>query len=395
MNPIITRNIRYLAYVSLFMDMASEMLYPVMPVYLKEIGFSVLAIGVLEGIADAVAGLSKGFFGQWSDKAGRRLPFVSAGYFLSALCKPLLVLFQSAWWVLLVRSSDRMGKGMRTAPRDALLADECLPENRATVFGYHRSMDTIGAVIGPLIALVYLWFYPNSYLWLFVFAAVPGFLSVVLTRFIKEKTHSKPEYKAGKPGLFQFFSYYKTATASYQKVVLVLLVFALINSSDILLLLRMKEAGYHDTQVIGMYIFYNLIFAIFSYPLGKIADKIGAGNLLALGMLVFAIVYFFTAFASQFWVFIALFFLYGIFAAGTEGVGKALLSKLCPASETGTAIGSFTALQSICAMFASSLTGAIWWKFGHVYAFVLSAAVAVICSVWLLSVVRKNKLSFQ
>ena len=158
---ILTRTILLVSFVSLFTDIASEMLYPVMPVYLTSIGFSVMLIGILEGIAEAVAGLSKGYFGQSSDVMGRRVPFVRGGYALSALSKPMMALLTWPWWIFLARTLDRLGKGIRTGARDAILSDETIPENKGKVFGFHRSMDTVGAAIGPVIALVFLYFYQS------------------------------------------------------------------------------------------------------------------------------------------------------------------------------------------------------------------------------------------
>ncbi|MBS1975561.1 MAG: MFS transporter, partial [Bacteroidetes bacterium] len=166
----ITRTIWLLSLVSLFTDMASEMLYPVMPVYLKSIGFSVLFIGVLEGLAEATAGLSKGYFGRLSDNSGKRVPFVQAGYGLSAIAKPMLALFVYPLWIFFSRTLDRLGKGIRTGARDAILSDEATSETKGKIFGFHRSLDTLGAVIGPLLAVLYLYFFPGHYKSLFLLA---------------------------------------------------------------------------------------------------------------------------------------------------------------------------------------------------------------------------------
>lgn len=184
---IITRNILVLSFVSLFTDVASEMLYPVMPIYLKTIGFSIVLIGVLEGFAEATAGLSKGYFGNLSDNTGKRLPFVQIGYLFSAVSKPMMALFTYPLWVFLARTIDRLGKGVRTGARDALLSDEATPETKGRVFGFHRSMDTLGAVLGPLLALVYLTYRPNDYKTLFYIAFFPGVISIAFTFLIKEK----------------------------------------------------------------------------------------------------------------------------------------------------------------------------------------------------------------
>ena len=160
---VITRTVWILSIVSLFTDTASEMLYPIMPIYLKTIGFSIVLIGVLEGFAEALAGLSKGYFGQLSDNSGKRVPFVQLGYALSTISKPMMAVFTFPLWIFFARAIDRFGKGIRTGARDAILSDEATPKTKGKIFGFHRSMDTIGAVIGPTLALVYLYFYPQDF----------------------------------------------------------------------------------------------------------------------------------------------------------------------------------------------------------------------------------------
>ena len=177
---IITRTIWIISLVSLFTDIASEMLYPIMPVYLRSIGFSIFLIGILEGLAEAIAGLSKGYFGNLSDRKGVRMPFVKWGYFLSAISKPLLAAFIYPLWVFMARSLDRIGKGIRTSARDALLSQETTKENKGRVFGFHRGMDTVGAAIGPIVALIFLYFYPGQYRWLFIIAFLPGIIAISL-----------------------------------------------------------------------------------------------------------------------------------------------------------------------------------------------------------------------
>jgi len=163
MKRIFSRVVITLSLVSFFTDIASEMLYPVMPIYLKSIGFTALLIGILEGIAEATAGLSKGYFGELSDRLGKRVIFIRWGYFLSALSKPTMAISKWPVWIFIVRTTDRMGKGLRTSARDALLSDESTPETRGKVFGFHRGMDTLGAAVGPAVALLLLWLYPGNY----------------------------------------------------------------------------------------------------------------------------------------------------------------------------------------------------------------------------------------
>src|SRR6476661_3789111 len=270
---VINRTVLILSLVSLFADIASEMLYPVIPVYLKEIGFSVLLIGILEGVANFTAGISKGYFGKLSDQKGLRIPFIKGGYFLSAISKPMMAAFTFPFWVFLARTVDRLGKGLRTAPRDALLSQNATPETKARVFGLHRSMDTLGAAMGPVIALVYLYLNPGAYAMVFYLAFLPGMISVALIFLLKEKIH--PVSTLGKGNFFSFFKYWKVAPPNYRKLVIGLLFLALFNSSDIFLLLKAKELTGSDELTIAAYILYNLVFALGSYPLGALADRIG------------------------------------------------------------------------------------------------------------------------
>ena len=373
--------------------MASEMLYPVMPLFLKHIGYTALFIGILEGIAESVAGLSKSYFGKLSDNSGKRLPFVQLGYTLSAISKPMLAFFISPWWIFLSRTTDRLGKGIRTGARDALLSDECTVENKARVFGFHRSMDTLGAVFGPAIALVFLYFNPDDYNTLFLIAFLPGLLAIIATLLIKEK--QKPgvtvaHQKRPTANVFAFASYWKHSPAPYKKLVTGLLLFALFNSSDVFLLLKMKESGLNDTAVIGVYIFYNLVFALLAYPIGILADRIGLKKIFITGLFVFSIVYIGFAFNKSMPVFILLFFLYGVYAAATEGISKAWISNMVDKKETATAIGTFSGFQSICAFIASSLCGLLWFNFGAMVTFLITAGVTLMVIMYLAFFKRTN-----
>lgn len=368
-----------LSLVSLFTDMASEMLYPVMPLFLQSIGYTALFIGILEGFAEAVAGLTKSYFGKRSDALGKRLPFVQLGYGLSAISKPMLAIFSFWWWIFLSRTTDRLGKGIRTGARDAMLSDECLPETRGRVFGFHRSMDTLGAVAGPALALIYLYYYPENYQTLFIIAFVPGLLAIACTLFMKEKKIIAATKKGiTHAGIFSFTSYWKSSPVTYKKLSAGLLLFALINSSDVFLLLKMKESGQDDTMIIAVYIFYNLVYALLSYPMGMLADKLGLKYIFSGGLLVFSIVYAGFAVSSSLLSFMLLFALYGLYAAATEGISKAWISSLVPKGETASAIGTFSGFQSICTLFASSCYGLLWHQFGAMATLLISAVVALI-----------------
>ena len=373
--------------------MASEMLYPVMPLFLKHIGYTALFIGILEGIAESVAGLSKSYFGKLSDNSGKRLPFVQLGYTLSAISKPMLAIFIYPWWIFLSRTIDRLGKGIRTGARDALLSDECTKENKGRVFGFHRSMDTLGAVFGPAIALVYLYFNPDDYKTLFLIAFLPGLLAIIATLIIKEKKKTDiitDIEKRPTANIFAFASYWKHSPAQYKRLVTGLLLFALFNSSDVFLLLKMKESGLSDTAVIGVYIFYNLVFALLAYPIGILADRIGLKKIFIIGLFVYSLVYTGFAFNTSILVFFLLFFLYGVYAAATEGISKAWISNMVDKKDTATAIGTYSGFQSICAFIASSLCGLLWLNFGSMITFLITAAVSLIVLLYLSFFKRTN-----
>lgn len=348
-----------------------------MPVYLKSIGFSVFLIGVLEGIAEAVAGLSKGYFGKMSDSSHKRLPFVQIGYSLSAISKPLMAVSVIPVWVFVARTIDRMGKGIRTGARDAILSAETDFKNKARVFGFHRSMDTFGAVLGPLAALIFLYFYPQKYTYLFFLAFIPGILAIVFSFVLKEKKTETPNEKKANYSFLYFFKYWTESPVEYKKLVWGLLVFALFNSSDMFLLLILKQKGYSDVLIISVYIFYNLIYSIFAYPIGILADKLGLKKIFITGLLFFAGVYIFISFTNNVYLCFLIFMLYGIYASCTEGVSKAWISNIIPKKDTATAIGTFSGFQSICTMVASSFTGYLWFAFGHETAFISTAVITV------------------
>jgi MFS family permease len=380
-----------LSLVSLFTDMASEMLYPIMPVFLSSIGFSYFLIGLLEGVAEATAGLSKSYFGKRSDIKGRRLPFVQLGYSLSAISKPMMAAFITPVWIFLARTLDRLGKGLRTSARDAMLSDECTKENKGRVFGFHRSMDTIGAVLGPSLALLFLYYYPGQYRTLFLVAFFPGVMAIILTLLTKEKSVApNTQLAQQRSSLFNIFSYYKVGSKEYRKLLVGLLLFAMFNSSDAFLLLKIKEAGLNDTWVIATYILYNLAYVLLAYPIGIIADKKGIKKIFVFGLACFALVYAGFAFNHSLMFFFSLFFLYAVYAASTEGISKAWISSIVPGNETASAIGTYAGLQSIAALVASSLTGFLWFKFGSRFTFLVTSGATVLVIFYFFLIYRKS-----
>lgn len=375
--------------VSLFTDTASEMLYPIMPIYLKSIGFSIVLIGVLEGMAEAIAGFSKGYFGKLSDSIGKRVPFVQLGYSLSAISKPIMAFFITPIWIFFARTIDRFGKGIRTGARDAILSDEATTETKGKIFGFHRSMDTLGAVLGPTLALIYLYYHPANYKTLFYIAFIPGVLAILASFLLKEKKQIKIR-PINKVSFFSFLNYWKESPPLYRKLVVGLLVFTLFNSSDVFLLLKAKQSGLDDTWVIGIYIFYNLIYALSSFPLGILADKIGLKKIFITGLLLFSIVYLGMAYAQGRTMLILLFLVYGIYAAATDGISKAWISNITDKKDTATAIGSFTGFQSICTMIASSFAGFLWYEYGPEFTFLLTGTITLLVVTYFLVFVKET-----
>jgi MFS family permease len=375
----ITRTVWVLSFVSFFTDISSEMLYPIMPIYLKAIGFSAFLIGLLEGIAEFVSGFSKGYFGNLSDRIGKRVPFVRIGYSLSAISKPMLAIFTFPIWIFLARTLDRLGKGVRTSARDAILSLEATPETKGRVFGLHRGMDTLGATFGPGLSLLILFLLGSNDIGnlklLFLIAFVPGVLSIFLTFLIKDKpVLEKPS--VSNTGFFSFLSYWKIAPKNYKRLVIGLLLFALINSSDVFLLLMVKNTGASDMWVIFSYMFYNLVYAILSLPVGMFADKIGLKNMLVIGIAVFAIVYFMFATTPTALIVIIAFLLYAFYAASTESVSKALISNLVEKKDIATAMGFYNGFNSVMTMFSSIIAGFLWSAFFPALPFFVSAIVA-------------------
>ncbi len=356
-----------------------------MPMYLKSIGFSIVLIGILEGVAEATAGLSKGYFGKLSDTSGKRVPFVQIGYAFSAISKPMMAVFIYPLWIFFARTIDRFGKGIRTGARDAILSDEATADTKGKVFGFHRSMDTLGAVIGPSLALVYLYYFPEDYQTLFFIAFIPGLLAILSSFLLKDKKTNHTKHIVSPP-FFSFLNYWSVSPKEYRKLVIGLLAFTLFNSSDVFLLLKAKQSGLDDTMVIGIYIFYNLIYALFAFPIGIIADKVGLKTIFVFGLVLFSVVYFGMSANTNLYLFFALFFLYGVYASATEGISKAWISNISEKKDTATAIGTFSGLQSICTMFASSLAGLIWFKFGASATFLLTAIGTVFVILYILTI---------
>ncbi len=381
----IPRQVLIISLISLFTDIASEMLYPVTPIFLTAVlGSSMAVVGIIEGAAEVTAGLLKGYFGRLSDKLKKRSVFVVLGYSISALSKPLPGIFPALSAVIASRVSDRVGKGARTAPRDALLATYAEGQTGA-VFGFHRAMDTLGAALGPVGALILLHFFPGDYTLIFLVAFAPSAIAVAFTFYVKDNPASFK--KATKRNYSEFWG---SAPHQYKIILLLITLFSLVNSSDVFLILKSMDISNSATLAIWGYIFYNLIYASVSYPIGKRSDKVGKKKVYIAGLYIFAGVYLgFALFPDIYFIWI-LFALYGIYAAATEGVVKAWVSDLIPDEQRGSAIGLLTMCTSLSLMLGSFLAGILWDTYGSAVPFLLSSVVSALVATLFIIIKEKD-----
>jgi len=373
-----------LGLISLFTDIASEMLYPITPLFLTTVlGASMVVVGIIEGLAEFISGFLKGYFGRLSDKLGKRSIFVTIGYGLSALVKSLPGIFPYISTVFFSRITDRVGKGIRTAPRDALLAGNA-DGNTGAVFGFHRGMDTLGAAIGPLVALILLHFYPNDFKLIFLVAFLPSVIAVSFTRAVKDKVTTIKEKQKE-----HYLNVWKSAPSQYKTIIILVTIFSLVNSSDVFLILKSQNVSHSSTLAIIGYILYNIIYAGSSYPMGKISDKLGKKKVFVTGLIIFSIVYLgFAVSPNVDWLW-GFFVLYGIYAASTEGIAKAWVSDLIPDEKRGTAIGFLTMLSSFAVMLGSLITGILWDQFGSTVPFVVSSVISFLIAVSFILIKKK------
>ena len=376
----IPRQVVVLGLVSLFTDFASEMLYPITPIFLTTVlGASMAVVGIIEGIAEVTAGFLKGYFGNLSDRIGKRSIFIVLGYGISGAVKSLPGFLITIPSVVVSRVIDRVGKGLRTAPRDALLASYA-DGNTGAVFGFHRSMDTLGAVIGPLAAILLLFIFPGKYAWIYLFALIPSLFAIGFTFIVKDV---KPKRKSSASKNYSHF--FKNSPHEYKTLLILFTLFSLVNSSDVFLILKSKQISHSDLSAILGYVFYNIIYAASSYPTGMLAGKFGKKNIFVVGLIIFSITYLgFALNAENIFIWI-LFALYGIYASSTEGVTKAWVSDLVPDEFRGSAIGLLTMFSSFSIMFGSFLTGIMWDRFGSQVPFLVSSVVSIVIAIILFS----------
>lgn len=364
-----------LGLVSFLMDVASEMVYPLLPLFLTSLGAGAGVLGLVEGIAEATASLFKVVGGRISDRVGRRKPLLLLGYGLPAFLRPILALAQSPAHVLLYRFLDRTGKGLRTAPRDALLAESVDKGALGRAYGLHRGLDTLGATVGPFLAFLLL---PNLGIrGVFWASAVPAFLALLALFWVKEA--KRQETRPPLPPLR--LAYLRTLPASYRRFLLISGVFALALSSNAFLLLRLKELGLSQEQVTLAYTGYNLLYALLSYPLGSLADRVGLRRVVAWGFGLYALVYLGFALAQSALWGVALLLLYALYSAAFEGSSRAYLATLVPEATKATAIGLYHTVVGFLLLPASLVFGALWQAYGPGPAFGAGAGLALLALV--------------
>lgn len=364
-------NVLVLSLVSLLNDVASEMIYPLLPYFLTTtLGAGPAVLGAIEGAAESASSLLKVAAGWFSDRFGR-LPLVKAGYGIAASVRPLLALVTAPWQVLAVRLSDRFGKGIRSAPRDALLAESVPPERRGAAFGIHRAADHLGAAIGPLIATALLLLWPGNLRRIFLIAAIPGLLGAALVWRVREARHAPVVSDGPREALAAPFD------GAFLRYLAVLVLFTLGNATDAFLLLRATDLGVPIAAVPVLWTVHHLAKTALSLPGGLLADRLGPRRAIAAGWLVYAVTYAAFAFATDAWQVWALFIVYGFFHGLTEAPEKALVAGLAPEGRRGAAFGAYHAAIGIAALPASVAFGLLWTRFGAPVPFLVGAGLAL------------------
>ena len=367
-----------LGWVSLATDAASEAIYPLLPFFLTSVlGAGAISLGVIEGVAEAISGVFKIASGRLSDRWHRRRPIVLVGYALSSVARPFISV-ASAWpQVLALRFVDRVGKGIRNAPRDAMLASWSDARSRGFVYGFHRAMDHAGAVIGPLAATLFLLFLPSSYRTLFALTAIPGAIAVLLLTRVPEVTDTpKVSPVAAAPP-------WSALSGGFYRYLFVLGIFTLGNSTDAFLLLRLTDAARGPQWIPFVWALLHVVKFSFSVVGGSLSDRVGRRIVIVLGWLVYAVVYAGFALSSSYAALVGWFLVYGLYFGLTEGVERALIADLSSPETRGTAFGLYNAVIGFGALVASVLFGELWETFGTMVAFGTGASLALFASILL------------
>jgi len=368
------RNVFFAGLTSFFTDTSTKMVYSIMPLFLLSLGASKTSISLIEGIAESTASLFKAFSGYWSDRIGKNKPFMTAGYGITALITPLYSLVGIPLQVLFLRFVERIGKGLRAAPRDSLISGS-VPENEAGKnFGFHKALDNSGAVIGPLSAFLILHLFPTHFRTVFIVATLPaiaGVLSIVV--FIKEAGTLKKE----KNSTFQFNQLPKR----FYFFLFIVVMFTLGNSADALLLVKTTETGIKTSYIPFLYMIFNMVSVLFAIPIGKLADKIGREKMIIPGYLLYSVVYFLFGRYNSIAVFVPLFIGYGLYSAMTESSQKAMIATIVNKQVKGTGYGLYHAALGITLLPASIIAGLLYDKVDSGAPFYFGSLMALIATI--------------
>jgi len=383
------KQVYILGLVSLFNDISSEMLYPILPVFLTQvIGAPVYILGIMEGVAEGMSSFLKTFFGYLSDKLNKRKSFVLVGYALSCLSK-FIIAFSNVWAVVFTgRVADKLGKGVRTGARDAMLLGYSDESNRGYVFGLHRSFDSAGAVVGPIIAVLLLSLWREDLRNIILIAAFPGLIGLLLFFFVKEVKVEKSETTK-----LRFWASVKSFPKNFKILLIGLALFSLGNSSDTFLILKSKNIGMSLTLVILAYVLYNFVYSAFSVPAGKIADKIGKTKVFLGGLILYALVYIGFAVNKSLWGVFLLFFIYGFYIAMTDGISKAIAGSIVDKERAGTAYGLMQTVIGLSTLLASVIGGFLWTLIGPYATFYFGSACAILAFFFLIVYFRTKEMA--
>jgi len=369
-----SRNIFFTGLTSFLTDTSVKMIYSVMPMFLMSIGASKASLGLIEGVAESTASLVKAMSGFWSDKIGKNKPFMLAGYAISAIIMPLYAFVISPIQVLVLRFAERFGKGIRTAPRDSLIAASVTNNETGKSFGLQKAMDNSGAIAGPLLAFALLSLFPDNYRLLFLVAGIPAIAGIFVIIFgIKEIRKSKAE-------LFQKFRF-RDFSKKYYLFLGIVFIFTLGNSTDALLLVKANEAGIKVALIPLVYLVTNAVSVIASIPVGSLSDRVGKEKILIIGFLIYALVYFGFGRSSDTAVIVSLFALYGLYSAATDGIQKAFVSDIVDSNKKGTGLGIYNALLGITLLPASIIAGVLYDKVDSRIPFFFGAAMAMLAAI--------------
>lgn len=363
-------NIFFTGITSFLMDTTTKMIYAVMPLFLLSIGASKTELSLIEGIAESTASVIKALSGFWSDKIGKNKPFMIVGYAFTAVISPLFSLATSPLQVMLLRFIERIGKGIRTAPRDSLIAGTASEGKTGRGFGFHKAMDNSGAIVGPLLAFAVLAVFPADYRKVFLLSVVPGALAMLtIVFFVREAK----KYKAEKLEKISF----KDFSLKYYLFLGIAFVFTLGNSTDALLLVKATDVGIPNAFIPIVFLIFNAVSAIFAVPLGMLSDKVGRERLIIFGYFLYALIYFGFGLANDKVIVTALFALYGLYSAATDGVQKALIADLIDKNKRGTGLGIYNSLIGITLLPASVIAGVLYDNVNNSAPFYFGAAMAL------------------